>query len=311
MLYVIEDTIEKLPNEKIDSARLTIGYMSLEELEEQYERFRFSEESIRDCREESINFRTSYSVCEDYIYSKLHLVKVHNIMESNEKISIFVKKNLCLIVAISDPERHVEQIVKNILLKCKSNRNSIEKVLYLFFDELLREDNKRLEDLEFELNLLEDTIVAKRVSDDFPQELLARKRELFVLRNYYEELVEYSEVLLENEIDIFSQRNFKYLKMLNNKISRLKQNTLFLRENLVQLREAYQSYLDYSLNYIMKVFTVVTTIFSPLSLIVGWYGMNFESMPEFAWRYGYVFVIILTITTLLICFWFFKKKKLI
>ena len=45
----------------------------------------------------------------------------------------------------------------------------------------------------------------------------------------------------------------------------------------------------------MKVFTVITSIFFPLTLIVGWYGMNFTSMPEFAWKYGYVYVIVLSV----------------
>ena len=58
-------------------------------------------------------------------------------------------------------------------------------------------------------------------------------------------------------------------------MQRLSTNTELLRENLVHLREAYQAAQDYSLNSTMKLFTVVTTIFLPLSVIVGWYGMNF------------------------------------
>ena len=59
----------------------------------------------------------------------------------------------------------------------------------------------------------------------------------------------------------------------------------------------------------MKIFTVITSIFFPLTIIVGWYGMNFESMPEFKWRYGYVYVILLSVATVLALTAFGRRKK--
>jgi H+/gluconate symporter-like permease len=58
----------------------------------------------------------------------------------------------------------------------------------------------------------------------------------------------------------------------------------------------------------MKIFTVVTTIFLPLTLIVGWYGMNFD-MPEYDWENGYLFVSIISVLFLLAGILFFRKKK--
>ena len=59
----------------------------------------------------------------------------------------------------------------------------------------------------------------------------------------------------------------------------------------------------------MKTLTVLTSIFFPLTIIVGWYGMNFESMPEFKWRYGYLFVILLSVAIRLVMVLVGKKKK--
>ena len=59
----------------------------------------------------------------------------------------------------------------------------------------------------------------------------------------------------------------------------------------------------------MKIFTVFTVIFSPLSFIAGWYGMNFTTMPELKWRGGYVFVIVLSLLTAAGVLLFFKKKR--
>ena len=57
----------------------------------------------------------------------------------------------------------------------------------------------------------------------------------------------------------------------------------------------------------MKIFTLVTSIFLPLTLIAGWYGMNLQ-MPEFTWKYGYLFVIAVCIIVVAIWAIIFKKK---
>ena len=59
----------------------------------------------------------------------------------------------------------------------------------------------------------------------------------------------------------------------------------------------------------MTILTVVTTVFMPPTLIVGWYGMNFKYMPELEWEYGYPAVIILSILISVGCLVFFKHKK--
>ena len=68
-----------------------------------------------------------------------------------------------------------------------------------------------------------------------------------------------------------------------------------LREYSLQISEAYQTQIDIRQNIVMKVLTTVTAIFLPLSLIAGWYGMNFKHMPELCWRYGYHYVFLLSI----------------
>ena len=82
-----------------------------------------------------------------------------------------------------------------------------------------------------------------------------------------------------------------------------------LRENMLQLRELYQSRQDARQNKIMGILTIVTTFFLPLTLITGWYGMNFAYMPELKWRYGYLSVIIVSLIIAIGEIIYFKKKK--
>ncbi len=78
----------------------------------------------------------------------------------------------------------------------------------------------------------------------------------------------------------------------------------------MHIREALDAALSFEQNRIMKMFTTVSAIFMPLTLIAGWYGMNFAGMPELLWRHGYAFVWILSILVVLLCVWYFKKKDL-
>lgn len=82
-----------------------------------------------------------------------------------------------------------------------------------------------------------------------------------------------------------------------------------MREYAMQVQDVYQSEIEIRQNDVMKFLTVVTTIFLPLTLIVGWYGMNFRYMPELMWKYGYPMVGALSVTVAGGCLWFFKKKK--
>lgn len=77
----------------------------------------------------------------------------------------------------------------------------------------------------------------------------------------------------------------------------------------MQVQDVYQSEIEIRQNNVMKVLTIVTTVFLPLTLIAGWYGMNFTHMPELTWVYGYPVAIGASILVVLISLLIFKKKK--
>ena len=117
-----------------------------------------------------------------------------------------------------------------------------------------------------------------------------------------------SETIEENENEMFSEQYVKKFHMISRKIDRLLQDVLHLYECIVQVREVYQAQIDIEQNNVMRIFTVITTIFFPLTLIAGWYGMNLK-MPEFSWDFGYLFVIILSVAFVIGSIIVFKIKK--
>lgn len=153
---------------------------------------------------------------------------------------------------------------------------------------------------------MEDSAL-KDAPDGFAQQMILMKKTILRFYHYYSELLDMGQELMET--DLFSSHTKALFKLQISRISRLQNETQMLREYAVQIREVYQSQLDLRQNKIMKVLTVVTTIFFPLSVIAGWYGMNFQFMPELSWKYGYLFVSLLSGAVLALGIWIIKKKK--
>ena len=115
--------------------------------------------------------------------------------------------------------------------------------------------------------------------------------------------------LEENENNFFRQENLRYFRLFLNRIARLHDNSTSLRDYTMQLRDLYKAHIDIKQNRIMTVLTVVTTIFMPLTLIAGWYGMNFRYMPELEWKWSYPVVIGASIAIAAGSLLFYKKIK--
>ena len=182
-----------------------------------------------------------------------------------------------------------------------------EQALYRFFIGLVKGDNDSLEELEEKIVSTEDGILTsskRKLSHVFTH----FRRELFMLKRYYEQLNTIFEGLVENENRLIPEESLRHFVILDGRLDRLYENVRSLRDYLSQVREAYQAQIDIEQNSLMKTFTVITAIFLPLTLLVGWYGMNLR-MPEFEWDYGYLLVIALSVAIIVICILLFKKRK--
>ena len=186
-----------------------------------------------------------------------------------------------------------------------------QQLLYRFFAGLCKDDMAYLEKLEARINEGESVILEGRAKEDAPKRISAWRRELLRLKRYYEQLDTIFDEVCDNDNGLLAEDILRRLAVLGRRTDRYLQKVCSLQELVAQLREAYQSQLAIQQKDLMRVFTIVTVLFLPLTLITGWYGMNFTNMPELAWRYGYLFVVILSVTVVAVCFWVFKKKHLL
>ncbi len=183
------------------------------------------------------------------------------------------------------------------------------QALLQFFHMLTAEDVDALERMEDEIDAFEDDIfTAKRPVKGASGQIIALRRKLHRIRRYYDQLGEVIDALSENESGAVPEQELLHYAALGRRVQHLRSTGVYLSECVARVREAYQAQVDIEQNQIMKVFTVLSAVFMPLTLIAGWYGMNFM-MPEYSWALGYPMVIALSVSVCTICYVLFRHKR--
>lgn len=182
------------------------------------------------------------------------------------------------------------------------------RLLLMIVRSFVKEDAAFLTKIEEELEQMEENILSSNSTLD-NHEMLRVRRRIFTLNTYYEQLADVIDTISEDEIEILDDSDEGLFDTFAQQIDRLFDRSKSLREYNLQLRELYQMQTDTQLNKTMRVLTVIATIFIPLTFVTSWYGMNFNSMSELDWEYGYIGVIITCIVIIVIELAFFRKKK--
>lgn len=211
-------------------------------------------------------------------------------------------------IVLIDDSGEAQKLINEIMRTKKWRLPSLERFLYDFLEQIVAHDRELLQNYDRRLDSLEESIVSD--SNEVTAEQINDIRgEIRNLRVHYEHLLDFSQELEENENNFFKQENLRYFRLFSSRIERLRDSTVAIADHIVQLRDVYNSHLEIKQNRIMTILTVVTTIFMPLTLIAGWYGMNFRYMPELDAVWGYPVIIIISILIVIGSLLFFKKKK--
>ena len=211
-------------------------------------------------------------------------------------------------IVFIDDSGKAEQMVQSIRRTKRWREPSLERFLHDFLEQIVDHDLSIMERYEDELNQIEDTILSSQGQGDLARvnEIRSDLRRLLV---HYEQIIDMTQELEENENGFFREENLRYIHLFMNYMTRRHSSAASLREYAMQVRDLYDAQLEVRQNRIMTLLTVVTTIFMPLTLIAGWYGMNFRYMPELEWRFGYPAVIALSVAIVVYCLILFKRKK--
>ncbi|MCR5683623.1 MAG: magnesium transporter CorA [Clostridiales bacterium] len=211
-------------------------------------------------------------------------------------------------IILVDDTGYAERTVSEISRTKKWRLPSLERFLYDLLEVSIRQDLSLLEGTEHRLNKIEEAILSGEI-ESYPPEMNDIRGDLLDLRVHYEQLIDLGQELEENENGYFREENLRYFHMFTERVARLQDMVTGQREYITQLRDLMQTQLDVRQNRIMTVLTVITSIFLPLTLIAGWYGMNFRYMPELEWKYSYPVLIGISVLIVILCLVWFRKKK--
>lgn len=241
---------------------------------------------------------------QDCIVGSLYIPKLMDISGERYEMLFFINNSAIVFV---DNEKFVYDLIERIILK-KSNQGANKAMfLYNFFTEFLSRDLQVLGQYEKTLMKIEENIMEDK-SGDYQGEIIGIRKKLLTLRGYYSEIADMGKELEDNEIGIFSKMELRYFGITSDRAERLAGKTAHLLEYAGQVKDAYQTQADTRQSANMQFLTIISTIFFPLTLITGWYGMNFRDMPEL--ENGYPGVIVLSLCVVIVCIIVFKIKKI-
>ena len=185
---------------------------------------------------------------------------------------------------------------------------TVAHCLFEFMKLLIKNDLSYLAQIEDRMEDVEEAILDHN-TDAESKSMLVFRRKLLRIDTYYQQLVDMASGIAENENKLLTHEESRLFLVLVRQAERLLKRSQTLKEYSLQLRELYQTQIDIRQNDTMQFFTVITTLFAPLTLITSWFGMNFANMPGLDWEWGYPAIIVACLVLVALELLYFRKKK--
>ncbi len=301
MYYRMNETLEPVQLQDIPAGEKIIAVMSKQE----WKNCRDGIENAADAHLDIDDvYTTKAEVSGSALYGSFNIPDRTDLSDKYGFAFLINEKGLFLV----DDTLYVKKAVEEIIHTKKWKEPSIERFLYDLIEYIVKGDMVKLEAAEKSLVRLENRIL-KDAPDTASIILNDMRGDLIDLRRHYAQMVDLIQEFEENENEFFEEPRLRYFRQAEARVERLQGLLTAINDYTVQLRDLVHTQMEAKQNSIMTVLTVVTTIFMPLTLITGWYGMNFTYMPELESKYSYPIVFVVCILIIVLSLVYFRKKK--
>ena len=243
----------------------------------------------------------------DCIIGTMVIPEKEDLLQTRYRFGFYLNRNVLYFVGDT---AYAERILMEMKTQGYGTDCTLADLLIDFMEIMIQGDVPYLQHLEEKLSLIEEGLL-DHIPKNFYKTVIHYRKQLLVLHTCYEQLIDAGDDLQGVAERLFGEREALRFGMFTARAERLHNHVEMLREYVLQIREMYQSQIDISQNHMMNMLTVVTSLFLPLSILVGWYGMNFTNMPELSWKYGYAAMAGASVLIIILEILFFKKKKLL
>ncbi len=225
-----------------------------------------------------------------------------------EHISFVLGKNYVL--SFQEKEGDIFDSLRN---RIKQETNIIRKrgadyLLYRLIDSIVDSYYSVLENIGRQVEEIEDSISNNPTVEDF-QRIQKLRKEFIYLRKVVYPLREALNKVVKNEDEFIEERSIKYYSDVYDHVIHLIDSLDTYKDLTSTLMDLYMNTINYKMNEVMKLLTIITVIFIPLTFIAGVYGMNFRNMPELEWTNGYFGVLAIMGVIFFVMIIYFKHKK--
>ncbi|MCA9835444.1 MAG: magnesium/cobalt transporter CorA [Trueperaceae bacterium] len=254
----------------------------------------------------SIHQRPKLELYDSYIYVVLRMIYIDKTGSiANEQLSLVLGENFVL--SFQEIHGDVFDPIRKRLQNSQSRLRNLgsDFLFYALIDVLVDAYFGVLENIGDQLEDLEEEIIEAN-SKQIMTQLRTLRHELLVLRKGIWPVRDVINAMMRDAPGLLSKDVQLYLRDVHDHGVQATDGLESLRELQASLHDFYLSQLSYRMNEVMKVLTIISTIFIPLSFLVGVYGMNFDHMPELHWLFSYPglwFIMISIAIGMLIYFW--------
>ncbi|MDA3833305.1 MAG: magnesium/cobalt transporter CorA [Spirochaetales bacterium] len=246
----------------------------------------------------------------DYLYLVVRMLSIPSGSEEvqSEQISFVLTEN-CLITF----QERAGDVFEEVRERIRRNYGRVRKLgadylLYALMDAIVDNYFSIMEATGEKIEVIEQSMM-ENPDEILLNELYRMKRELLYIRKSTWPLREAVGALERGESVLLKENSSVYIRDLYDHTIQVIDTVETFRDMLSGVQDLYLSSMGQKTNQVMQVLTIIATVFIPLTFVAGIYGMNFEHMPELAWKYSYLvfWIVILGITGGMVIF--FRRKK--
>lgn len=283
---------------------LDISGAADEDLERLRDLYDFHALAIEDCR--NLAQRAKVKEYDGFSFMVAPVVQANGSRASASELDLFIGPNY-LVTVHREPLPAIDKLFAVESRSGDSLRRGADFLFYQVLDALIDEYFPALDRIDARIAFVEREIFAgdgQRVLDS----LLRLKREVLYLRRLFGPMREAVSALARRDFPFIRPESRAYFQALYDHMIHLFDVVDTQRELLSSAMEAHLSNVSNRLNEVMKVLTIIATIMMPLTVVTGFYGMNFKYMPELNWRYGPLWALGLMAAVTVIMLVYFRRR---
>jgi magnesium transporter len=247
----------------------------------------------------------------DYLFIVLKMLYYDEKMGeiATEQVSFCLGSNF-LISFQEETEKDVFDTVRERIRNGKSRMRKMgaDYLTYALIDAIVDSYFIILEKLGEQIEFLEEKVV-NEPTQEVPHDIHKLKRAMIFLRKSIWPLREVISGMERGDSPLIRESTHVYLRDIYDHTIRIIETIETFRDILSGILDVYLSSISNRINAVMKVLTIIATIFMPLTFLAGVYGMNFRYMPELEWPWGYPAILLLMAVISIFMLFYFRRKK--